>query len=62
VFHLLVIANNVPSSLIILTLMMEAIPYSKMSVLTGTTGLHIQEDGILHINRREYIKSYIRMS
>jgi hypothetical protein len=42
VLRLLVTANVVPSSLILLTLMMEAICSSKMSVLTRATQCNIQ--------------------
>jgi hypothetical protein len=49
VLRLLVTANIVPSSLILFTLMMEAICFSEMSVLTRTTRRHIQEDGILQL-------------
>jgi hypothetical protein len=45
-FQLLVTAN-VPSSLIPVTLMMEAIRSSKMPVLTRARWRNIPEDGIL---------------
>jgi hypothetical protein len=43
----LVTANVVPSSLILVTLMMVAIRSSETPVLTGGTLRHIPEDGIL---------------
>jgi hypothetical protein len=47
VHQLLVTANVVPSSLILFTLMMEAICCSETSVLTRSTRRHIPEDVIL---------------
>jgi hypothetical protein len=47
--RLLVTANVVPSSPILVTLMMEA---------TRATRHNISEDGILHSHRRENLKSY----
>jgi hypothetical protein len=44
---LLVNANVFPSSLILFTLMMEAIFSSETPVLTGTTRSHIPDDSIL---------------
>jgi hypothetical protein len=47
VLQLLVTANVIPRSLILLTLMMEAIVSSDMFVLIRATWGRIQEDGIL---------------
>jgi hypothetical protein len=49
--ELLVIAYIIPRSLILSTLMMEAIRSSETSVLTGVTPCHTPEDSILYIPR-----------
>jgi hypothetical protein len=60
--RLLVTATVVPSSPILVTLMMEAIISSEVSVLTRTTRRHISEDDILHSHRRENLKCYIALT
>jgi hypothetical protein len=56
--QLLVTANVVPGSLILPTLMMEAICSSKTSVLRRATWRHIAEDGILHSDGHKNLKYY----
>jgi hypothetical protein len=60
--RLLVTGNFVPSSPILVTLMMEALSPSKTLVLTRPTWCTIPEDGILHSHRRENLKSYIALT
>jgi hypothetical protein len=55
----LVTVNVVPSSPILVTLMIEELRSSETSVLTRVKLRHIPEDGILHSHRRENFKSYI---
>jgi hypothetical protein len=58
---LLVRASVVPSSPILVTLMNGAQSSSETSVLTTATRRNIPENTILHSNRCENFKSYIRV-
>jgi hypothetical protein len=50
---------NVPSSPILVTLMIEALRSSETSVLTRATRRNIPEDTVLHSHCSENLKSYI---
>jgi hypothetical protein len=58
---LLLVTANVSSSLIIFTMMIEAIRCSETSAHTKATRRHIPGDDILHCHRGENIKSYNRV-
>jgi hypothetical protein len=62
VLRLLVTAKVVPSSPVVVTLMMEVKRPSETAVLAGTTRRHIPDDGIPHIHHRENLKSYIALT
>jgi hypothetical protein len=50
---------NIPKSQILVTLMMEGVNSSGMSVLTRATRHIISEDAVLHSHRRENLISYL---
>jgi hypothetical protein len=58
VSRLLVTANVVPTSPILVTLIMKALSSFETSVLTRATRHNIREDGILHRHRRQNLKSF----
>jgi hypothetical protein len=57
--RLLVTANVIPNSPILVVLVMEALSFSETSVLTRVTWCNIPEDAILYSHRIENLKSYI---
>jgi hypothetical protein len=60
--RLLVTATVVPSSPILVILMMDALGLSEMSVLKKATRRNIPKDCILYSHRRENLKSYIALT
>jgi hypothetical protein len=56
----LLVTAKVPSSQILLSLIIEAILSCEMSVLRRATQRIIQEDGILHSHRRDNRKLYMK--
>jgi hypothetical protein len=52
----------VPSSSILVNLMMEALSYSETSVVTRATRRNIPETAILHSHCREDLKTYIALT
>jgi hypothetical protein len=57
---MLVMANIVPSSPILVTLIMEALSFSETCILTRITRRNILEDAILHNHCSENLKSSLR--
>jgi hypothetical protein len=60
--RLLLTANVVPSSPILVTLMMETILSSETLLLTRATRRNIPEDDILYSHRLQNLKSYIALT
>jgi hypothetical protein len=60
--RLLAITNVVPSSPILVTLIMYVLCSFEMSVLTNATRNNIREEGTLRSHRRENLKYYIALT
>jgi hypothetical protein len=58
----LLVTANIPSTPILVTLMMEGLNSSETSVLTRTTLRNITKDDILHSHRRENLKFYTALT
>jgi hypothetical protein len=59
---LLITDNVVPSSPIIVTMIMEALSSSETPFLTSGTRRNIPEDSILHSHRRENLNYYTALT
>jgi hypothetical protein len=62
VFLFLVNANVVPISLVLVTLMMEAIRSSEMSVLTGATRLKYHNTAFITVAALKTLNLYIALT
>jgi hypothetical protein len=60
--HLLLVTANVPSSQVLVTLMIEALGSSETSALATATRRDNLQDGILHSHRRENLRSYLALN
>jgi hypothetical protein len=57
----LLVTADVPSTPILVTLMMEALDSSETSFFTRAIRFNTPEDGILYSQRREDLRSYIAL-